>query len=201
MSSSLGKGTSVNVNCVCLEDYRILAEQKLPKEVFTYIDSGSGSESTKQNNHNAFSQIVMIPRILRDASRVSTETTLFGKKCRAPFGFAPWAMNKIVHEKGELVPARIAGDNNLAYILSTLTNTSVSDIQKVNPNGIKMLQLYLSNNQSRNLKLVKIAEAAGFDALVITVDAQVLGVRRREERHKLDSSKYQFPLLEELLEG
>ena len=78
-----------------------------------------------------------------------------------------------------MIPARIASENNIAYILSTLTNTSVSQIAKENPKGLKMLQLYLSNNEKSNMKLIRIAEQNGFDALVITVDGQVLGVRRK----------------------
>ena len=78
-----------------------------------------------------------------------------------------------------MIPARVASENNIAYILSTLTNTSVSQIAKENPKGLKMLQLYLSNNEKSNMKLIRIAEQNGFDALVITVDGQVLGVRRK----------------------
>ena len=78
-----------------------------------------------------------------------------------------------------MIPARVASENNIAYILSTLTNTSVSQIAKDNPKGLKMLQLYLSNNEKSNMKLIRIAEQNGFDALVITVDGQVLGVRRK----------------------
>ena len=121
----------------------------------------------------------MIPRVLRNADNFNFESELFGKKCSAPFGFAPWAMNKIVHPNGELIPAKVAGEHHLGYILSTLTNTAVGDIAQINPKGPKMLQLYLSNSEASNFKLIKIAEANGFDALVITVDGQVLGIRRK----------------------
>ena len=84
--------------CVCVEDYRTLAKTKLPKDVFAYIDSGSDDEVTKKQNHRAFGRLVMIPRVLRDATKVDLETELFGKKCSMPFGFAPWAMNQIVHK-------------------------------------------------------------------------------------------------------
>ena len=65
--------------CVCLEDYRLLAQKTLPKEVFSYIDSGADLEKTKKNNHKAFQKLVMIPRVLLDGTNVNMGTTIFGK--------------------------------------------------------------------------------------------------------------------------
>ena len=81
--------------------------------------------------------------------------------------------------------ARVAHNHRLPYIVSTITNTSLSDIHKVHPSGIKMLQMYLTNNWEVNLKMVRIAEKNGFNALAITVDAQVLGIRRSEKKKKI----------------
>ena len=129
--------------------------------------------------------LVIIPKILVSNVTTSTTCSIFGVEMSAPFGFAPWAMNKMVHEEGEAVLARVAHNHKLPYIVSTITNTSLSDIHKVHPSGIKMLQMYLTNNWEVNLKMVRIAEKNGFNALAITVDAQVLGIRRSEKKKKI----------------
>ena len=71
-----------------------------------------------------------------------------------PLGFAPWAMNKIVHKNGEKATAKVAAKNNLAYILSTLTNIHPNQINKINPNGLKLQQAYLCKDWDMNLKLI-----------------------------------------------
>lgn len=97
-----------------------------------------------------------------------------------PLGFAPWAMNKLTHsELGEIGSAKVAAKYQLAYIISTLTNTHPKQITRINPTGLKMLQIYTCIDWEMNLKLIKIAEENQFDGLVITVDAQVLGTRRK----------------------
>ena len=96
-----------------------------------------------------------------------------------PVGFAPWAMNKIVHWEGEAATAKVASKNVLPFILSTLTNVHPKQITKVNPEGLKLLQAYLCNDWEMNLKLIEIAQKSNFDGIVITVDAQVLGTRRK----------------------
>jgi isopentenyl diphosphate isomerase/L-lactate dehydrogenase-like FMN-dependent dehydrogenase len=105
-------------------------------------------------------------------------------------------MNKDVGEKG---PARVAATHQLPYILSTLTNTHPKTITSVNPTGVKLMQLYLCQDWGINHRVVRMAEESGFDGLVVTVDAQVLGTRRKELRYPLDSSQYKFPVLEEVL--
>jgi isopentenyl diphosphate isomerase/L-lactate dehydrogenase-like FMN-dependent dehydrogenase len=123
---------------------------------------------------------LLFPRILRDGHGVDIKTHLFGKECSAPIGFAPWAMNIIMNKNlGEKGPSKVAGKYSLPYILSTLSNTHPKEITKLNPTGLKMMQLYLCKDWNMNLQLIKIAEENKFDGLVITVDAQILGTRRK----------------------
>lgn len=80
---------------------------------------------------------------------------------------------------GEKAPTKIAAKYGIPYILSTLSNVHPKQITELNPNGLKFLQAYLCNDWDMNVKLINIAEEAKFDGLVITVDAQVLGTRRK----------------------
>lgn len=138
---------------------------------------------------------MMIPRVLISSSNPDTSCTILGRKCRYPFGFAPTAMNQLANKEGEKVPARIAKEYELAYCLSLLSTTSFSDIKEFNGNGLRLLQMYVSVNWETTLRTIQFAEKYGFHGLAITVDAQVLGVRRKEKLYQFDSSSFKFPIL------
>lgn len=115
--------------CVCLADYEDLAKKVLPPEIYHYISAGADDEVTLKRNVKAYQDIALFPRVLRDGSKATLTTSLWGKECSMPFGFAPWAMNKITNKKlAEKGPAKIAAKYNLPYILSTLSNTHPKEI-------------------------------------------------------------------------
>ena len=141
---------------------------------------------------------MIIPRVLISSSKTDLTTTIFNTPLALPYGFAPWAMNTLSHPDGELIPARIARENNIIFGLSTLSTKSYSDIAGENGSGLRLMQMYISNDWALTVCQVRLAEKYGFAGLAITVDAQVLGTRRREVKNVLDTSKLVFPVLEEI---
>lgn len=141
---------------------------------------------------------MIIPRILTSSTSTDLTTSLFGKPLALPFGFAPWAMNALSHPLGELAPARVAKEKGIVYSLSTLSTRPYYEVAEANGDGLRMMQMYISNEWTLTETQVRLAEHYGFSALAITVDAQVLGVRKREVKTALDTSSLPFPVLEEI---
>lgn len=106
-------------------------------------------------------------------------------------------MQKILNSKGEILTATEAYKRNTAYCLSMLTTTKLSEIKKVNPTGLKMLQLYFMKNADYTLDIIRLAEKAGFKALAITVDTQTFGKRRLDEKNVFNP-KLNLELFDEL---
>jgi isopentenyl diphosphate isomerase/L-lactate dehydrogenase-like FMN-dependent dehydrogenase len=167
----------------------------IPREAFEYIDSGSEEEKTLKENSSSFHRLMIVPRVLASSSTTDLTTSLFGRKLSLPFGFAPWAMNTLSHPLGEVVPAKVAKKNDMVFSLSTLSTRSYSDVVEANGEGMRMMQMYISNDWAITETQVRLAEKYGFSALAITVDAQVLGIRKREVKAVLDTSKMAFPVL------
>lgn len=122
---------------------------------------------------------MIIPRILISSEKVDMTTSVFGHNFGLPFGFAPYAMNSITHPDGEIIPATVAKQYNIMWTLSSLSTKSFSELQQANQDGIRLLQLYITKDWELTKTIIKLAEKYGFTALCITVDAQVLGVRKR----------------------
>jgi (S)-2-hydroxy-acid oxidase len=184
--------------CVCAEDFRDAARKLMRGEVFEYIDSGSEDEKTLKENSTSFHRLMIVPRVLTSSTTTDLSTSLFGRTLALPFGFAPWAMNALSHPHGELVPAAVARNHRIVYSLSTLSTKSYAEVAQANGDGLRMMQMYISNDWALTETQVRLAEKYGFSALAITVDAQVLGIRKREVRTALDTSSLSFPVLEEI---
>ena len=93
--------------CVCLADFRILAQKAMPKDVFEYLDSGSNEEQTLRENESSFHKLMIIPRVLKSISLPDMSLQIFGKTLQLPFGFAPTAMQMISHPQGEILSSQI----------------------------------------------------------------------------------------------
>jgi isopentenyl diphosphate isomerase/L-lactate dehydrogenase-like FMN-dependent dehydrogenase len=134
-----------------------------------------------KENETSFHKLMMIPRILISTSNRDMTTEVFGQKFNLPFGFGPWAMNSLSHPDGENIPARVAYENKIIYGLSTLSTKPYSEIESANKNGVRFMQMYISNDWGLTISIIRLAEKYGFTGLTITVDAQVLGIRKREK--------------------
>lgn len=162
---------------VTISDIQRLGDAKLERTARGYYDSGADQEQTLRENVDAFSRLRFRPRVLVDVSNTWTATTVLGKEISMPIGIAPSAMQKLAHPIGEAGTAKAAEAAGTVMILSTLSTTSLEDVRRAAPNCLLWYQLYVYRNRSLTESLVKRAVAAGYAAIVLTVDAPVFGQR------------------------
>lgn len=159
-----------------------LAAESLPRPAFDYYASGAHDEVTLRRNRAAYDEIALHYRVCVDAESPDTRTTLLGHQVATPIAIAPTAFQRMAHPLGELATARAAAAAGVLMTLSTLSNTSLEDVTEIA--GPRFFQLYVYRDRDATLELVRRAEAAGYKALVLTVDAPYLGVRERDVRNE-----------------
>ena len=174
---------ATNPDPVCLADYEPLARERMARAAFDYIAGGAGDEITLRWNREAFDRIKLRPRILIDVSKIGTSIRLFDRELDFPILLAPTAFHRVVHPEGELATAKGAGMAGATLVVSTSATTSVEDIATVATRPL-WFQLYVQRDRAVTRDLVQRAEAAGCQALCVTVDTPVHGVRDREARAK-----------------
>jgi 4-hydroxymandelate oxidase len=172
---------------VTLADHARLAQQAMEPAYWAYLCGGAGDELTLQKNVTAWQHIELLPRVLRPVGGGHTRIQLLGHEYAHPILVAPMAYQKLAHPDGELATAVAAAALGAGFSCSTQTSTSMEAIAKVylpEPGrGPMWFQLYMQPDRNCTLKLVQGAEQAGYEALVLTVDAPVSGVRDREREH------------------
>lgn len=170
------------MSIVCADDYRSLAQGLLPQQLWDYIDGGSGDELTLGTSRRAFNDMLLRPRVLVDVSERQTSTSLFGAQLAAPLGVAPTAYHRLVHPDGESATARGAGAAGALFVVSIFASRTLEEIAQA-ASGPLWLQLYWLHDRTALAELATRAEAAGYQALVLTVDAPVIGKRLRDLRN------------------
>lgn len=156
-----------------------LARARLPKLAWDYYASGADDQRCIRRNIEAYEQIILHHRVLVDVSRRTPATTVLGERISMPIAVAPTAFHRLAHPQGELASAGGAGDAGTLFVLSTLSNTAVEDVVATAP-GPVWFQLYVYKDRGATEALVRRVEAAGCRALVLTVDAPLLGRRERD---------------------
>ncbi len=164
-------------------DLRSAARRHVPRAVFDYVDGAAESETSLRRSREAYARVEFVPSVLRDVSSVDTSTTILGRPSALPFVFAPTGFTRLMNHEGEAAVARVAGRLGIPYALSTLGTTSPEDVAAAAPDTDRWFQLYLWNDRDAGLDLVRRARAAGFTALVLTVDTPVAGARLRDVRN------------------
>ena len=162
-------------------DLRRIARRQLPRGVFDYVDGAAEDEITMARNAAAFRNVQFRPRVLRDVGTVDTATTLLGKPLAYPLVLAPTGFTRMVEPQGELAVARAAARAGLPYTLSTVGTRSIEEVAAVCP-GRKWFQVYVWRDRVLVKEMLDRAEAAEYEAIVITVDVPVLGRRERDVR-------------------
>ncbi len=165
-----------------LGDLETDAAGAVAEAVWGYIQGGSGDEETLRGNREAFRRWTLRPRMLADVRAVDLRTTILGSPVRAPFFVAPTAYHGAIHPDGERGTARAAGKAGVLAVFSTLSSAPLEAIARVAPRGPQWFQLYLQRDFAASARLVRRAERSGFAAIVLTVDAPVLGTRDRQVR-------------------
>jgi 4-hydroxymandelate oxidase len=170
------------VETLNLFDLEKLAKERLPEAAWGYYSSGAWDEVTLRENRAAFERIKIHYRVLVDVSKRNLSTTLFGQKISMPVIIAPTAFHKLAHPNGEIATVRAAGAASTIMVLSSLSTTSVEDVQRA-ASGPVWFQLYINKDRGFTRDLVTRVEAAECKALMLTVDAPEWGRRERDVRN------------------
>ncbi len=168
---------------VNVRDFVALARERMSPAAFDYYCGGSGDEHTLAENERAFGRITVWPRVLVDVSRVDPATTVLGTSVTMPVLVAPTAFAKLAHPDGEAGIARAAGAAGTIMTVSTLASSTMEEIAAA-ASGPLWYQLYVYRDRAVTRELVARAEAAGYQAIVLTVDTPVLGHRERDTRNQ-----------------
>jgi L-lactate dehydrogenase (cytochrome) len=166
-----------------IRDLRAVARRHVPRAVFDYVDGAAETEASLRRSRETFARVEFMPSVLRDVSAVDTSTTILGRPSALPLAFAPTGFTRLMHADGEPAVARAAGRLGIPYALSTLGTTSPEDVATAAPDTARWFQLYLWHDRAAGADLVRRAQAAGFSALVLTVDTPVGGARLRDVRN------------------
>ena len=167
---------------VNIEDLRRGARRHLPRAVFDYIDGAAEDELTLRRNQAAFKRLTFRPRVLVDVSQVDQSTTVLGQRLESPLILAPTGLCGMAAYRGEVLAARAAVRSGSIFTLSTMSAVSIEDVAREAP-GRHWFQLYVWRDRDLTRSLVERAHAAGYTALVLTVDVPVLGQRERDLRN------------------
>jgi 4-hydroxymandelate oxidase len=172
----------VSTDPVNVFDFEDLARRRMEPAAYDYYAGGAGDERTLADNRAAFDRVVLRPRVLAGVERPDTATELLGHRLALPVALAPTAFNRLGDPEGELAAARAAGAAGTLMCCSTIASYPLEEIAAA-ATGPLWFQLYVYRDRGVTRDLVRRAEAAGYGALVLTVDTPHLGRRERDIRN------------------
>jgi L-lactate dehydrogenase (cytochrome) len=171
--------------CYSIEDVAKVARRRLPLGARAYLDTGGEDEYTLRRNRAAFDAWEFLPSQPRDVSHVDTGTTVLGQHIPLPIVLSPIGAPRMFHHEGELAVARAARHYGIPYGISTLATTAVEDVA-AQTNTPLWFQLYVWGDRGEIKEAVARAKAAGFGALLFSIDTVVRSKREREKRAGLE---------------
>ena len=165
-----------------IDDMRCLARRRLPRAVFDFYDGGAEDESTLRANRAAFERVRLAPKVLVDVARVDTRTAILGASSNLPIAIAPTGAVGFGWRGGDVAIARAAAACGIPYALSTTGTASIERIAE-EAGGRLWFQAYILRQREFTRGLIERARAAGYEALMVTVDLPVGGKRERDLRN------------------
>ncbi|WP_323013011.1 alpha-hydroxy acid oxidase [Devosia sp.] len=165
-----------------IDDYRIRARRRLPRMFFDYLDGGSFGEVTLRRNRNDFDTITIEQRILRDVAVRDHEASFLGRNWSAPLMLAPLGFCGMFSHRGEIKAARAAERAGIPFCLSTMSITGLAEVAKA-VSERPVFQSYVFRDRDLSLEMLDAAQRLGAPTLVLTVDANVSGIRERDTRN------------------
>ena len=165
-------------DCHNIDDFRLLAKQRLPWPVFDYIDGAADDELTKARNTAAYADCDLVPDVLAGVDQIDTSCTILGRKSALPLVLSPTALQRVFHWQGERAVARAAEKFGLWFGISSLATVSIEEIGAMGSNP-KLFQFYYHKDRGLNRSMIERCQAAKFDAIALTVDTIVSGKRER----------------------
>lgn len=173
--------TSIPPDVVSVEDYELLAYERLEASVWAYLSGGAGDENTLRENRAAFERIKLSPRLFREFDGANTRLHLAGRSYEHPIFLAPTASHHLFHPEGELATILGASAMQACACISTQASTSLEEIGRATQTPL-WFQVYIQPDREFTADLVRRAEIVGYQALVVTADAPLNGLRNREQR-------------------
>jgi isopentenyl diphosphate isomerase/L-lactate dehydrogenase-like FMN-dependent dehydrogenase len=171
---------------VSLPDFEDLAAERMDEIAYDYVAGGSWDEVSLANNEESWLHRTLRPRVLTGVSRVDPTTTLLGSPVAFPVAIAPMAAHGLAHPDGELASARAAAVMGVPFTLSTMSSRSIEEVAVAAPDGTRWFQLYTQVDPRRSRRFVERAAAAGYSAILLTVDLPVLAYRERDRRNRFE---------------
>jgi isopentenyl diphosphate isomerase/L-lactate dehydrogenase-like FMN-dependent dehydrogenase len=168
-----------------ISDLAKIAKKRVPKVVFDYVEGSALDEVSYCRSQAAFDRVEFTAHTLRDVSKIDPSIEIFGKKVDLPILFSPTGYTRFMHHVGEPAVANVAVKNNLIYSLSTMGTTSPKELADQVPQARRWFQLYVMQNRKDSLSVIKQAKDSGFEALILTVDTPVSGIRIRDMKNGL----------------
>ncbi|WP_312749691.1 alpha-hydroxy acid oxidase [Psychrobacter sanguinis] len=169
-----------------IEDLRRIAERKVPRMFYDYVDSGSWTQTTYRNNETDFDRIKLRQRVLVDMDNRSLATQMIGEDAKMPIAIAPTGFTGMMWANGEMHAAKAAKDFGVPFSLSTMSICSIEDVAEYT-NHPFWFQLYVMRDQDFMANLIRRAKAANCSALILTADLQVLGQRHKDIKNGLSA--------------
>ena len=170
---------------ITLADFEAAAPAHMAESVHAYVSGGGADEITLRRNLESYRRLLLEPRVLTDLGELDLSITLLGRRRPSPILFAPTASNRAVHPDGEIAVAQAASRTGTTYVLSTSSNTPVEEIARTTTAPL-WFQLYVHPDVSAAMDLIRRAEDAGCEAICLTVDTPVSGLRDRQARARFD---------------
>lgn len=170
----------------CIEDFRQLAERRVPRMFYDYADSGSWTEGTYRSNESDFQKLKLRQRVALDIEKRSIRSTMIGTDVAMPVALAPTGLTGMQHADGEILAAKAAAKFGVPFTLSTMSICSIEDIAEHTGKPF-WFQLYVMRDRNFIESLIDRAKAANCSALVLTLDLQVMGQRNKDIKNGLSA--------------
>jgi isopentenyl diphosphate isomerase/L-lactate dehydrogenase-like FMN-dependent dehydrogenase len=167
-----------------IDDLRQRAKRRIPRFAFDLVDGGAESERNLRRNIEAFEEVLLTPRYLRDVSSIDTKATIFGQTFDAPFGMAPIGMLNAFWPDADIILARLCARQNIPYTASSAASTTLERLAEA-AEGKGWFQLYVSGDPTVTEGLIARAEAAEYRVMMVTADVPAAGKRDRDIRNRL----------------
>jgi 4-hydroxymandelate oxidase len=174
-----------------LPEFEERAAGAIERGAFDYFAGGAGDEITLRDSVAAWQRLALRPRVLVDASRRSLEVTVLGRRRPHPLIVAPMAHQRLATPDGERATARAAVATQTPMCLATLASTGIDELAAAEPGLTRWFQVYVLRDRGATTALVEAAAAHGYEALVVTADVPVLGVRERDRRSRFETEEAQ----------
>lgn len=173
----------MDIEAFSLSDYALLAKERLERSIWDFFEGGAGEERTLAANSEAFGRVRLRPSVLSGVSGPDTSTKILGRVWDAPVGVAPMAFQALADPSGETATVRgVAAVTNAPVVVSIFASRTVEELAEAACNPL-WLQVYCLRDRDAVRRVIERAERAGYEALVLTVDAPRLGRRIRDFRN------------------